>query len=538
MRAAIYSRKSKYTSKGESIENQIQMCKEYCSRNFDEEMNFIIYEDEGFSGGNIDRPQFQKLILDAKNNKFDALICYRLDRISRNVADFSATLELLQQHNIAFVSIKEQFDTSTPMGKAMVYIASVFAQLERETIAERVRDNMLELAKTGRWLGGQPPMGFKSEKITYFDAEMKERSMHKLSPVPEELKFIKSIYKKYIELGSVHQIRKYFLQNNIKTRNGKDFSSRVLIDILRNPAYVMADDKVMEYLQNKDIIIAGKPDNKHGLLFYNKKDRNSHKKSYSQWIAAVAKHEGILTSDEWLRVQNMLDKNSKTIPALGKSNVALLTGLLRCKKCGGPMRIAYGSKRKDGNRNYYYSCNLKAISNAVRCTNKNANGPKLDSYVISKLKNVTSNYGILVEQLKDFRSEIAATNKNEDRSNTLKQKISDNEESINNLVKQLSKNQTSVAANYITNEIERLDKETKEFKNELTVLEVKSEENNSNDLNIDLMIKTAIQFNKMIDNANNKLKKYLISTMVSSIYWDGDTEEAEINMFGFDSKKN
>ncbi|OAA83275.1 hypothetical protein WY13_03603 [Clostridium ljungdahlii] len=119
MRAAIYSRKSKFTAKGESIENQIEMCKEYCNKNFDEEIEFIIYEDEGFSGGNVDRPQFQQMIKDAKNEKFDALVCYRLDRVSRNVADFSSTLELLQQHDISFISIKEQFDTSTPMGKAM-----------------------------------------------------------------------------------------------------------------------------------------------------------------------------------------------------------------------------------------------------------------------------------------------------------------------------------------------------------------------------------------------------------------------------------
>lgn len=162
MKAAIYSRKSMFTGKGDSVENQVQMCKDYGNRlNVDE---YLIYEDEGYSGGNINRPKFQELLQDVKKKKFDVLICYRLDRISRNVADFSSTLELLQDNNISFVSIKEQFDTSTPMGKAMVYIASVFAQLERETIAERVRDNMLELAKSGRWLGGQTPLGFESEK--------------------------------------------------------------------------------------------------------------------------------------------------------------------------------------------------------------------------------------------------------------------------------------------------------------------------------------------------------------------------------------
>ena len=174
---AIYSRKSIFTGKGESVENQIELCKDYANKNFKGNKEFLIYEDEGFSGGNTNRPNFKKLLQDAKSQKFNVLICYRLDRISRNVADFSNTLELLQNNSIDFISIKEQFDTSTPMGRAMIYISSVFAQLERETIAERVRDNMIELAKTGRWLGGQTPFGFKSKKITYLDEELKERSL-------------------------------------------------------------------------------------------------------------------------------------------------------------------------------------------------------------------------------------------------------------------------------------------------------------------------------------------------------------------------
>jgi len=106
MKAAIYSRKSKFTGKGESVENQIQLCKEHGMKYLGlSEDDFTIYEDEGFSGGNTNRPQFQRLIKDAKARKFDILICYRLDRISRNVSDFS--------------------------------------QLERETIAERIKDNAI-----------------------------------------------------------------------------------------------------------------------------------------------------------------------------------------------------------------------------------------------------------------------------------------------------------------------------------------------------------------------------------------------------------
>jgi site-specific DNA recombinase len=163
--AAIYTRKSKYTGKGESIDNQIKVCKEHLARNAIN--NFLIYEDEGFSGKNIERPKFQAMLRDAKDKKFDILICYRLDRVSRNIADFAALIQELEKYNISFISVSEQFDTSTPMGRAMMYIASVFAQLERETIAERIKDNMLELAKTGRWLGGRTLLVLKALQLQY-----------------------------------------------------------------------------------------------------------------------------------------------------------------------------------------------------------------------------------------------------------------------------------------------------------------------------------------------------------------------------------
>lgn len=152
---AVYSRKSKQTDKGESIETQINLCRDYIKRIFpSEEIKILLYnEGEGVSGGDSERKKFNELIRDAKNKKYNVLICYRLDRVTRSVADFSNLIEELNDNNISFISVKEQFDTSTPMGRAMMYIASVFAQLEREIGAERIRDNLHELAKSGRWLG-------------------------------------------------------------------------------------------------------------------------------------------------------------------------------------------------------------------------------------------------------------------------------------------------------------------------------------------------------------------------------------------------
>src|SRR5690625_1792994 len=120
MKIAIYSRKSNFTGKGESIDNQVQLCKDYAKKHFDNIKDFYIYEDEGFSGSDTDRPQFKLMMKHAKARIFDVLICYRLDRISRNIADFSTLIEDLQDYDISFVSIREQFDTSSPMGRAMM----------------------------------------------------------------------------------------------------------------------------------------------------------------------------------------------------------------------------------------------------------------------------------------------------------------------------------------------------------------------------------------------------------------------------------
>jgi len=181
---AIYSRKSKFTGKGESIGNQVELCKEYVRNMFGAEYEdrCVVFEDEGFSGGNLQRPDFKRMMEDVRKRKFKAIVVYRLDRISRNINDFTGLIDELTKLDVSFVSIKEQFDTSTPMGRAMMFIISVFSQLERETIAERIRDNMHELAKTGRWLGGTTPTGFASgavSKIT-IDGRPRESVMEEL----------------------------------------------------------------------------------------------------------------------------------------------------------------------------------------------------------------------------------------------------------------------------------------------------------------------------------------------------------------------
>lgn len=536
MIAAIYSRKSKFTGKGDSIENQVQMCKEYAEKNLGT-TEFIIYEDEGFSGSNTNRPKFTELIKDVKNKKFDVLICYRLDRISRNVADFSSTLELLQSNSIAFVSIKEQFDTSTPMGKAMVYIASVFAELERDTIAERIKDNMLELAKSGRWLGGQTPLGFQSKKISHIDEEYKERSIYVLSPLEDELKLVNLIYEKYLEFNSLRKVNQYLLENNFKTKLGANWNARAISDLLQNPTYVKANEKVFDFLRGKGIDCIGIPDNHHGILSYNKKKGTNKHRKKTEWVAAISKHYGIIEADKWLKIQQTLTENKKNAPRLGKTHTTLLSGLLRCGRCGSPMTVIHGSKDKDGNKRFYYGCSLKIDSKGTRCNNSNIRSDEIESIVINKLKNISKNNGLLHKELKTIKNLVSTNSNYSVELKLLNDSLKSNEEAIKNLVQQLSKKQSDIASKYIFAEIEAREKEINETKAKIKSLSENKSKICEIDIDLDLLIDNLKNFYNTIDYADIKKKQFLISTLADRISWNSSTGEVDIQLWGSPKKK-
>ena len=538
IKVAIYSRKSIFTGKGESIENQVQMCKNYYSKiSLNPDIQFEVYEDEGYTGANIKRPEFQRLLNHIKRNKISVLICYRLDRISRNVADFSSILELLQSHNVAFISIKEQFDTSTPIGKAMVYIASVFAQLERDTIAERIRDNMLELSKTGRWLGGQLPLGFKGEKITYIDYEFKERSMHKLSPISKEISIVKQIFNDYLTTNSIEYVLKKLSMNNLKGKNGGEFANASIKDILRNPVYVKSNENVKKYLENKNILFCGNP-NECGIMLYNKRISGKKLNPTNKWIASVAMHEGIIDAKDWLKVQNTLDENeskrASTSIRLGTSKQALLSGILKCSKCGFPMRITYGRTRKDGTKTYYYTCTHKYINSKEKCTNPNCNGPLLEKEIIKFLFHYDSI--LLKKRLKlllkrKFPKKVS--------TNTLDLEINSLTLEIDNLLNQMSKTNNETTQELILNKVNNISKELQKLKNIKNEKHEYKSLNNKSNYSEDILsnfpkLYSFIEENYNIDTELKDSLKRLLRKLIKEIIYDG--ESGDIIIYTIDSK--
>lgn len=364
----IYCRKSVLTDKGESVENQLEMCREYIRNRFGDNNKIIIYEDEGYSGKNTARPMFRKMTEDIK--KLDYVVCYRLDRLSRSVSDFSALVEMMNRNKTGFICIKEEFDTSKPMGKAMMYIASVFSQLERETIGERVRDNMLMLAKTGRWLGGNTPLGYSSIREAYTCGGRTKYACFLKSN--GELETVERIFKAFEKSESLSKATDIVNDMELKTKNGLDFTNQAVKDILSNPVYCRADKKAFEYFENRNIKVYGEIC-KRGLISYNKNDDEN-------IIIAVGKHLPIISGERWIKIQEML----KTDAAFDRRGLlrgaALASGAIICGLCGEKM---YAVKRSGG-RGFDYICRRKRRKEGCLC--KNLNGVVADEKIKKFLK--------------------------------------------------------------------------------------------------------------------------------------------------------
>lgn len=398
----IYARKSKFSETSESVANQVSMCREHCERVFPG-CSFVVYdEDEGYSGKNTNRPSFQRLVADIKARKVNVLCCYRLDRISRSIRDFCTLLDDLQRYGVSFVSLRDQFDTSTPMGRAMMYIASVFSQLERETIAERVRDSLYEMAKTGRWLGGNTPNGFTATPIeTQRDGVT--RRMWMLTADEEPLAQVVDLFVKFAEFGSVSKLLSYCLQHGIKSQNGLDFSRTTLRLLLSNPVYCCADSAAWDYFTSGDFNLCATRedfDGLHGIMPFNRTAKVSDltvKKATGEWIIAVGRHPGAVPGAIWVRAQRILEENRDKGKGwqAPRTEAALLSGVIRCAHCGSFMRPkVYGKPLPDGSRRFHYICNRKLESRGECCSVANAPGIDVDAMVIQQLRELSSSHAL------------------------------------------------------------------------------------------------------------------------------------------------
>ena len=445
----IYARQSLDKEDSISIESQIELCLRESTSS-----EHRVFKDKGYSGKNTERPDFQEMMACVRSGNITRVIVYRLDRISRSVLDFAGLINEFQSYGVEFISITERFDTSTPIGKAMLMIVMIFAQLERETIQQRVIDAYRSRSRRGFYMGGTVPYAFERK-----DAVIGGIKTSMYEAIPEEMKVVRMIYSLYAEpQTSFSDVLNYLVANNIKNNVGKNFSKTRIRDILTNPIYVKADDRIFEFFQTQGAEIVSDISQfigTNGAYLYTG-DKSPKRKaiSISGHVLVLAPSKGWIDSDTWLSCRRKC-LNVKQAAKPVKAKNTWLAGKIKCMSCGYALSLNE-SKRKTKENSRYYMCYRKYIF--MDCAGVGAvPAEKIEDIVLLEMR----------EKLKEF-PELQKHKKPEStfQLTKIKVRVDQIEKEINTLVEKIAAASTATMG-YINGKIDELDAERTQLKREI-----------------------------------------------------------------------
>ena len=380
---AIYCRVSteEQSENGYSIDEQERLLEEWCKK-----MGYVIYKcysDRGISGKNIkDRPALKELLSDAKAGKFDMVISWKINRVSRKLEDVLKIVNLLEKNNITFKSYSEPFETDTPAGRMQFQMMALIGEFERGTIAQNVKMGMIAKAKSGNWCGGRV-LGY--DLVPNNSPEEEKKGKNKLKINEKEAEIVRFIFNEYSKGKGYKAITNQINKLGYKTKKGNDFSVGSIRDILTNPVYI-------------------------GEIRYNVRQNWSEKRRRNinpNPIRVKGKHEAIIDRELWDKVQLILE-SKKGKPSRIYDGEYPLTGILRCPKCGAGMVIsrttntlADGSKKRIA----YYCCgNWKNKGTSV-CNSNTIRVDKANEYVFKKIEELVSNEAVIKAVVKNINKE-------------------------------------------------------------------------------------------------------------------------------------
>ena len=313
----MYTRKS--VAKGleqefNSLDAQREACERYAEtqRGLGWELMERRYDDGGFTGANIDRPAFKRLLADIDDGEVDVVVVYKVDRLSRSLLDFAKVMERFEKAGCAFVSVTQNFSTADAIGRLTLNMLISFAEFEREMISERTRDKIAASRRRGQWTGGPPPLGYLA----------KDKA---LRPVEAEAALVRRVFDLYLQHGSSlpvvralnadRQTTKQHTSESGRVRTGRRWTKQAVLRTLRNPIYI-------------------------GMVPYGDE-------------VFDGRHEGIVPRDVYDAVRALLERH--TNPATRSRNPDyILRGFLRCGGCGAA--LTPGSTRKKEREYRYYRC--------------------------------------------------------------------------------------------------------------------------------------------------------------------------------------
>jgi len=366
IRCAIYTRKS--TEDGlqqefNSLDAQRESAEAYIASQKNEGWVCLPdkYDDGGYTGGNMDRPALKRLLADVDAGSVDCIVVYKVDRLSRSLLDFSRIIEALDRHNVSFVSVTQQFNTATSMGRLVLNVLLSFAQFEREIIAERTRDKMSAARRKGKWVGGQPALGY--------DVAPKGG---RLLVNEDEAARVRAIFDLYLEqqtlIPTVRELdRRGWTNKRWMTKKGREqggarFTKNGLFGLLTNMIYI------------------GKV-NYRGQVY-------------------EGEHPAIVSADTWDRAQVLLRKNGRSGNKLVRNKCgALLRGMLYCGPCNAAMIHSHTNKR---NRLYrYYVCTGAQKHGWDACPTKSVPAAEIERFVVDQIRRVGKDPSLVAETLRE-----------------------------------------------------------------------------------------------------------------------------------------
>ncbi len=444
---AIYGRQSVDKVDSISIESQIEFCQYETHGGV-----YKVFQDKGFSGKNTDRPDFQRMMECIRNGEVNRVIVYKLDRISRSILDFSTMMEEFQKYGVEFVSCNEKFDTSTPMGRAMLNICIVFAQLERETIQMRVTDAYMSRSRKGFYMGGPIPLGFKLEP---YILDGKKTSRYVINP--EQVEIVNLIFSMYAQpQTSYGDIVRYMESNGIRNPISKDGTwGRVQLgDTIKNPIYVKADLELYRFFKNQGTVIHNSPEEfvgTNGCYLYEDKNSGDKFRILDGQHLVLAPHEGIVPSDIWIAAR-IKCLNNKAVSKPLKAHNSWLAGKIKCGRCGHALIIRKGNKGKVR----YLRCVHKERS--YGCVGAGTLfAEEVEVNVLSRMKEYVGQFNSITQPLHKQKNPVI---------HELNIKLEQISAEISNLMDKVS-SANNILMEYINRRISELDAQSKVYQKQL-----------------------------------------------------------------------
>ena len=549
---AIYARKSRITNKGDSIGVQFKQSADYAINQLSlpEDYEFARYEDKGLSGYYSDRPDFQRLLRDIEMGKIKAVACYKLDRISRKTSDLMRLLEYFERHDVTLLVCSNNINTRISTSKIIIQVLAIIAEFERDILTERIQDNLMELAKDGRWLGGKTPTGFSSQRVTTGSGKNKS-AISFLVPVQEEKEIVLEIYGTFWETRSLLQTAN-IINEKYETKHGAKFTTSTIRLILRNPIYCVADEYSYNYFLEHDGNLFGEPsdfDGQHGLTAYNKTDQMKvededstffnpkfsqllTRKPISEWIVSVGRHEGFISSRKWVETQNKLDEIAEKYNRPHRKTNALLSGLMYCPICGKRLRVLPESNRwTNGKPRFKYAC---PGVRAKECTFKGVEGVTLDEFVIHSLSSLQEEHSDYYRQLLENRvASMIRTDQSEKEYQETKKAIERLNADIAAQVRNLREADDALKR-FIQDDIKELTDELAKREAALRRMEDTQSENQYLIHELNGMKKRLLSFEEFAKGAQPEALFTLVHSIVDRIYitTDGTKQKCQVYIKG------